>query len=59
LTTTTVGFIIDIEREVRNMTSYYYQFADGYFCWVAGRLSKADKACEIRKHGAIVLEKRM
>ena len=41
------------------MTSYYYQFADGYFCWVAGRLSKADKACEIRKHGAIVLEKRM
>lgn len=39
------------------MRTFYYEFADGYFCFTSGRLSKSDKVCEIRKHGAITLEK--
>lgn len=36
------------------MTTWLYVFEDGYFCWVAGRLSASDKAVEIRKYGRIV-----
>ena len=38
------------------MRTFYYKFADGYFCFTAGRMSKIDKACEVRKHGAVVVE---
>lgn len=36
--------------------SYYYVFEDGYFCWIAGRLSVAEKRIETNKHGRIMRE---
>lgn len=36
------------------MKWYFYKFADGYFCWYAGRLSGIEKRNEIQTHGAIV-----
>ena len=37
--------------------TYYYQFADGYYCYYAGRPSKEDLAWEVRQHGAIVAQR--
>lgn len=35
---------------------YYYVFEDGYFCWIAGRLSAIEKRNETKKHGRIMRE---
>ena len=39
------------------MRTFYYEFADGYFCFTSGRLSHNDKVAEVRKHGSITIEK--
>ena len=39
------------------MRTYYYEFADGYRCFTSGRMSKNEKAWEILRHGALVVEK--
>ena len=39
------------------MTTFFYQFSDGYFFYNAGRLSKTDLAWEVRQHGALVVER--
>ena len=36
------------------MTTMMYVFADGYWCWVAGRLSAADLRAHTKEHGALV-----
>ena len=41
------------------MRTYYYEFADGYFCYTAGKLSGSDKAMFRHQHGAIIIEKRV
>lgn len=41
------------------MTTWYYEFADGYFCWITGKMDKGEKAWEIRKHGKILVEKKV
>jgi hypothetical protein len=41
------------------MTTYFYKFADGYFCYTCGKLSGSEKVMHKREHGAIILEKKM
>lgn len=41
------------------MTTYYYEFADGYYCYTMGRMPKHDKIVKAREHGAIIFEKKM
>jgi len=36
------------------MTTWFYVFADGYCCWVAGKLSACDLRNEVKAHGAVV-----
>ena len=37
---------------------FYYQFSDGYFCY-SGKMKKSDLLPEERKHGKLVLEKKL
>lgn len=37
--------------------SYFYRFADGYWCWYACRLKGADRTFEMKQHGAIIEER--
>ena len=46
--------IIITEREVMNMRTYYYEFADGYYCYTVGQMSKTELAWEKQRHGAVV-----
>ena len=39
------------------MRTFYYEFADGYFCYNAGRMSREDIVWEERKHGKLVSQK--
>ena len=41
------------------MRTYYYEFADGYYCYTVGKMAKCEVAWEIRRHGKLVIEKRM
>ena len=36
------------------MKYYYYEFADGYYCYYCGKPSRVDLAAEIKKHGKIL-----
>ena len=39
------------------MRTFYYEFADGYVCFVCGRMSRSELAWEIHQHGKIITEK--
>lgn len=41
------------------MNTWYYEFADGYFCWTSGKMDRASKMWEIRNHGKLVVEKKV
>ena len=36
------------------MKTYYYEFADGYYCYYCGKPSIVDIRAEERKHGKVV-----
>ena len=36
------------------MRTYYYEFADGYYCYTVGQMSKTELAWEKQRHGAVV-----
>ena len=38
------------------MRTFYYEFADGYKCFVSGRLRGTEKTMYRRQHGAIIVE---
>lgn len=40
------------------MTFYFYRFADGYYCYTAGKLNRIEKAQHRRQHGKILEERR-
>ena len=35
------------------MTTYYYEFADGYYCWTFDKMSRNDIAWTERTHGKL------
>ena len=37
--------------------TYFYQFADGYFCYSTGKMTKAEILWEKRQHGTLVVMK--
>jgi hypothetical protein len=39
------------------MRTYFYKFADGYFCWTVGKLAGIDRTIHKREHGSIIIEK--
>lgn len=39
------------------MKCYFYRFADGYFCWMAGKLKGLERKVEIKYHGVIIEER--
>ena len=39
--------------------TWYYKFTDNYECWSCYRLRGVDKFAEERKHGKVVVEKRL
>lgn len=39
------------------MRTFYYEFADGYYCYTVGRMSRSDVAWEVRKHGKLLVER--
>lgn len=39
------------------MRTYFYKFADGYFCWTVGKLAGIDRVVHKREHGSIIIEK--
>lgn len=39
------------------MKTYYYEFADGYFCYTIGKMSGVDKTMHKHQHGAIIIER--
>ena len=41
------------------MRTFYYEFADGYYCFTSGRMPKHDRICHAREHGEILVEKMM
>ena len=45
------------QTEVDTMRTYFYKFADGYFCWTVGKLTGTDRAIHKREHGTIIIEK--
>ena len=36
------------------MTTYKYTFADGYFCYTAGKLDRTSLKHEVIKHGKVI-----
>ena len=39
------------------MMMTFYKFSDGYFVWTCGKMNRAEKKNEVKKHGKIIEEK--
>ena len=39
------------------MRTYYYEFANGHYCYTIGRMPKCEKIAKEREYGKIIVEK--
>ena len=39
------------------MKTYFYAFADGYFCYTAGKMDRTELKWETTRHGKLIVMK--
>jgi hypothetical protein len=42
------------KKEVDFMTNYEYIFADGYYCYTVGKMTRLELSHEVVKHGKVI-----
>ena len=43
-----------IKKEVDFMKNYEYTFADGYYCYTVGKMTRLELSHEVVKHGKVI-----